>query len=181
MQYVFVIIDCALLAVMLTVGNPFANFELPPSFVMHGSPFTLFFLFLMQAAFSYRRRLVLWCGLCIVLARTGMLLWTVNQAGAFTNIDLPERTPKAIVEAFLDPNYVHLGFWFIEVVACLIVAGGLAVVVGRSRTAGREPLACRARKGQPFPILLSECGRSPQQIERGARRRAGARRCRSLC
>ena len=146
LKYVFVIVDCALLAVFLTAGNPFVDYKLPPSFVMHGSPFALFFLFLMQAAFSFRRRLVLWCGLCIVLARTGMLLWIINQPGTFTNIDLPERSPEIFVEAFANPNYVHLGHWFIEVVTCLIVASGLAVVVGRSRhLVENRSLAERAR------------------------------------
>jgi adenylate cyclase len=133
LKYVFVFADCALLALALTAGNPFADYDVPPAFTMHGSPFAFFFLFLMQAAFSFRPRLVLWCGLCIVLARTGMLLWTVNQPGVFTNIDLIERTAESLIEASTNTNFVFLGHWVIEVMTSLIVAGGLAVVVGRSR------------------------------------------------
>ena len=133
LKYIFVFADCALLAVALTVGNPLVDYDIPPAFTMRGSPFTLFFLFLMQAAFSFRPRLVLWCGLCIVLARTGMLLWVVSQPGVFTNIDLLERTPEALIEAYTNPDFVFLGHWAIEVMTSLIVAGGLAVVVGRSR------------------------------------------------
>jgi len=133
LKYVFVFADCALLAVAMTAGNPFADYDVPPAFTMHGSPFTFFFLFLMQAAFSFRPRLVLWCGLCIVLARTGMLLWVVSQPGVFTNIDLIEPTAESLMEASTNADFVFLGHWAIEVMTSLIVAGGLAVVVGRSR------------------------------------------------
>ena len=133
LKYVFVLADCALLAVGLTIDNPYLDYEVPAVFVMHGSPFTFFFVFLMQSAFSLRPRLVLWCGACIVLARTGMLLWVVGQPGVFTNLDLPEPTPQAVIGAASDPNFVLLGHWAIEVIMTLVVAGGLAVVVGRSR------------------------------------------------
>jgi adenylate cyclase len=133
LKYLFVALDCMLLGLTLTAGNPFASFEAPPAHAMHGSAFAFFFLFLMQSAFSFRQGLVLWCGLCIVLARSGMLFWVVSQPGVVTNVDLPERTAQALVEAFENPNFVHLGHWAIEVVSGLIVASGLAVVVARSR------------------------------------------------
>ena len=133
LKYFFVLVDCGLLALAFTIGNPFAEYEVPPAYTMHGSNFTFFFLFLMQAAFSFRPRLVLWCGLCIVVARTGMLLWVVSLPGVFTNVDLPELTPESFIEAFTNPGFVYLGHWIMEIIASLIVASGLAVVVGRSR------------------------------------------------
>ncbi|MGI9433620.1 MAG: adenylate/guanylate cyclase domain-containing protein [Geminicoccaceae bacterium] len=133
LKYLFVAMDCGLLALALTMQNPFVGYAVPAAFAMHGSNFALFFLFLMQAAFSFRPRLVLWCGLCIAIARTAMLLWVVSLPGVFTNIDLPERTPEAFIEAFTNPGFVHLGHWFIEILASLIVASGLAVVAARSR------------------------------------------------
>jgi adenylate cyclase len=133
LKYVFVLVDCVFLALFLTAGNPFIDYDMPPAFPMRGSQFALFFILLMQATFSLRPRLVIWCGLCVVAARTGMLLWTTSRAGVFTNIDLPELTAQALVQASLDPGFVHLGNWFTEVMVSLIVAGGFAVVVGRSR------------------------------------------------
>lgn len=145
-KYLFIVLDCALLALVLATDNPFVADESPPAFVMHGSPFTFFFVFLMQAAFSLRPRLVFACGLCIVLARTGMLLWVVSQPGVFTNLDLPESSTDAIVAAATDPDFVFLGYWATEVIVTLIVAGGLAVVVGRSRRlVESRSLAERAR------------------------------------
>ena len=121
-------------------------YEVPPSVIMQGSRFALLFLLLMQAAFSFRQRLVLWCGACIVLARTAMLLWAVSRRGALTNLDLAERTPEAFIKAFANPDYVHLGHWFVEVMATLLVAFGLAVVVRRSRRlAENRSIAERAR------------------------------------
>lgn len=133
LKYVFVSLDCAVLAIVLAVGNPFAAYDVPPSFAMNGSQFALFFLFLMQTAFSFRPRLVLWCGASIATARTGMLLWAINRPGAITNVDLPDLTPEALIVAFANPNYVHLGHWLIEILSCLLVAFGLAVAVQRSR------------------------------------------------
>jgi len=133
LKYVFVLADCALLAFVFSYPDPFGGVNLPPALVMDGSRFSLFFVFLMQAAFSFRPLLVLWCGLCIVVARTGMLLWLLNQPGVFTNLDLPEQTAEAFLGAFPNENFIFLGHWATEVIACLIVAAGLAVVVRRSR------------------------------------------------
>lgn len=134
LKYVFVLVDCVLLAIFLTAGNPFVDYDLPPAFPMRGSQFVLFFILLMQVTFSFRPRLVIWCGLCIVTARTGMLLWTISRPGIFTNIDLPDLDFQTLMQASLDPGFVHLGHWFTEVMVSLIVAGGFAVVVGRSRS-----------------------------------------------
>ena len=146
LKYVFVAADCALLAVAFSAGRPWADIDTPPAFAMHGSPFTFFFVFLMQSTFSLRPRLVLWCGLCIVLARTGMLLWVLSQPDVFTTLDLPEADTDGAVAAATDLNYVHLPYWAVEVIVTLLVAGGLAVVVGRSRRlVESRSLAERAR------------------------------------
>ncbi len=133
LTYLFVAVDCALLTIVLMPANPFAQSEVPPSFALRGSNFVWYFMFLTQAAFSFRPRLVLWCGLCIVAARTATLFWVAGQPGVYTNIDLPERSVDALVKALFDPNFVYLGAWLSEVLASLLVAGGLALVVARSR------------------------------------------------
>lgn len=133
MNYVFVAIDCALLAFISSTPNPFAEYNLPPAILMNGSQFTYFYLFLMQAAFSFRPSLVLWCGFCIVTARTGMLVWFVSQPGAYTNLDLSERTVEDFLMARSDPNFIFLGFWAQEIIVCLLVTAGLAALVRRSR------------------------------------------------
>jgi len=122
-----------LLAVILCVPDPFENTAIPPAVVMDGSRFTYFYLFLMQATFSFRPHLVLWCGFCIAAARTGMLLWLVTQPSVFTNLDLSEQTAAAFLAARPDPNFLFLGYWATEIIVTLLIAAGFATLVRRSR------------------------------------------------
>ena len=110
LKYVFVLVDCVLLAFVFSAEYSFQEYVLPPALQMEGSRFGYFFIFLMQAAFSLRPRLVLWCGLCIVVARTGMLLWFASRPGVSTQIDLPEQTIEAFLKAYTDSNFIFLGF-----------------------------------------------------------------------
>ena len=133
LKYLFVVADCALLAFIFTYESPFETVTLPPALQVEGSRFTYFFMLLMQTTFSFRPRLVLWCGLWIVVARAGMWLWFINRPGAYTNIDLPEQSVEAYLAAYPDPNFIFLGYWATEIIVTVILAGGLALVVGRSR------------------------------------------------
>lgn len=133
LKYVFVLVDCVLMALIFSIEYPFEDYVMPPALQVEGSRFTFFFVFLMQATFSFRPRLVLWCGLCVVMARTGMWLWFISRPGVYTNVDLPEQTVEAYIEAYSDPNFLFLGYLAIEIIVTLIVAAGLAFVVMRSR------------------------------------------------
>ncbi|PSL19996.1 adenylate/guanylate cyclase domain-containing protein [Shimia abyssi] len=132
-KYGFVAIDCALLAVISSAQNPLASYVLPPAIMMASSQFMFFYLFLMQAAFSFRPSLVLWCGASIVLARTGMLAWFASRPDAFTNLDLPEQSVDAFVAARADPDFIYLGFWAQEILITVLLSAGLAALVRRSR------------------------------------------------
>ncbi len=132
-KYVFVAIDCALLALVTSSQGPFSEIDMPPAILMNGSQFSYFYLFLMQAAFSFRPSLVLWCGLCIIVARTGMLVWFLHFPDTFSNLDLTEQSVEGFLEARADPNFIYLGFWAQEIIVCLLVTVGLATVVRRSR------------------------------------------------
>lgn len=133
LKYVFVLIDCALMAFLLSSTGPFEDTMLPAAVAMEGGRASFFYIFLMQSAFSLRPQLVLWCGFCIVAARTSMLLWFLSQPGVSTNIDLPEQNIEAFLAARPDPNFVFIGFWTSEVIVTMILAAGFAVVVNRSR------------------------------------------------
>lgn len=133
LKYVFVLVDCVLLAFIISSPGPVDDSTLPPAVAMESSRASFFYIFLMQAAFSLRPQLVLWCGLCIVAVRSGMLAWFANQPGVFTNIDLPEQSVEAFLAARPDTNFIFLGFWATDIIVTLIIATGLAVVVKRSR------------------------------------------------
>ncbi len=146
LKYVFVALDCALLAIIMTAPDPFEDYVIPPAILLHSPQFLYFYLPLMQAAFSFRPALMLWCGACIVVARTGMLLWLLEQPGVFTNLDLTNRSIESVIAARDDPNFLFLGFWATEMLMSLILAGGLAMLVRRSRQlVERRALAERAR------------------------------------
>jgi adenylate cyclase len=133
LKYVFVLADCAFLALISSSPNPFEAYSVPPAVLMNGSQFTYFFVLLMQASFSLLPSLVLWCGICIAVSRACMLAWFLSQPGVYTNLALPEQTVEAFVQARADPNFIYLGFVAAEILVVLIVATGLAFVVKRSR------------------------------------------------
>ena len=133
LKYVFVAVDCALLAVIMLMPDPFELAPIPPAVQMDTSNFLYFYIILLQAAFSFRPALMLWCGACIIGARTGMLLWMLGQPGVYTNLDLRDDSTEAALAARIDPNFLFLGFWALEILVTLILACGLALLVRRSR------------------------------------------------
>ncbi len=62
LKYVFVFVDCALLAIILSYPNPIDSSSIPPDLAMDSSRFVFFFLLLMPSTLSFRPRLVLWRG-----------------------------------------------------------------------------------------------------------------------
>jgi adenylate cyclase len=53
MPYVFVAVDCLVLAAVLIVPNPFAAVQLPPPMPFRHANFLFFFVLLMQVTFSF--------------------------------------------------------------------------------------------------------------------------------
>lgn len=146
LKYVFALVDCGLLALVISTPNPFEDFELPAAVAMDSSRASYFYILLVQAAFSLRPQLVLWSGLCIVAARTGMLIWFVGQPGVYTNIDMPLQTAQALLDARPDANFIYLGFWMSDILVTVVLTAGLAFVVRRSlRLVADRTIAERTR------------------------------------
>ncbi|MES0824942.1 adenylate/guanylate cyclase domain-containing protein [Ruegeria sp. SCP11] len=133
LQLIFVSLDCALLALVFTLSSPFTDDPLPPAIAMDSARFLYFFMFLMQASFSFRPMLVVWCGLSIILARVGMWVWFLSQPSVYSNLDLQEQSVDSLLEAGSDLNFLFLGYAATELLVVLIVSAGLAIVVARSR------------------------------------------------
>ena len=129
--YIFVLVDSLVLAAVFVVPNPFAHAPLPPAIPLRYGNFVFFFLLLMQMAFSFRPRLLLWAGLCGAVAWTLGFMWVVTRPGVTTGtapgVDLPSVT------TYLDPNFVSVLKYESEIIAFLVVAAGLALLVRRSR------------------------------------------------
>ncbi|MEO9825293.1 MAG: adenylate/guanylate cyclase domain-containing protein [Paracoccaceae bacterium] len=146
LKYVFVFLDCAMLAAIFSIPNPFYLSVIPPAIAMGSANYLYFFVILMQATFSLRPSLVIWCGVCMISARTGMLVWFLNLPGVFTNLDLENQSVDAFVAARADPNFLYLGFWAVEIIVSLLVTLGLSIVVRRSRhLVERRTVAERSR------------------------------------
>jgi adenylate cyclase len=130
--YLFALVDSLVLAAVFVVPNPFAPAVLPVAIPLRYGNFVFFFILLMQMAFSFRPRLLLWTGLCGAVAWTLAFLWVVTRpgvmAGAAPRLDVPSG-----LAAYLDPNYVSVLKYESEVIAFLVVAAGLALLVRRSR------------------------------------------------
>ncbi|MEO0632657.1 MAG: adenylate/guanylate cyclase domain-containing protein [Pseudomonadota bacterium] len=146
LTYVFVAVDCLWLAFIFSYQLPSDPSALPPAIAMDTSRFLYFFMFLMQATFSFRPFLVLWCGLCIVFARGGMWLWHLRLPDAYSDLDLAEQSIAAWLEAGTDLNFLFLRFAASEIIVVLLVSAGLAVVVKRSRSLVDNRLLAERRR-----------------------------------
>ena len=142
--YVFALVDSLMLAAVLLAPNPFATTPVPPAMPLRFANFLYFFILLMQMAFSFRPRLLLWTTACGIGAWTLGYLMIVNQPGVVT--DPPGADTRMRLNTYFTPNYVsHLKFGT-EIVVFFVVGAGLALLVRRSRALVTErALAERAR------------------------------------
>jgi adenylate cyclase len=144
--YAFTLIDSLVLAAYIVAPNPFATVDLPPAMPLRYSNVLFFFVFLMQAAFSFRPRLLLWTGLCGAGAWSLAVLWVVTRPGIVTGpatrADLP-----TVLASYFDPNYVPMLKWENEVIVFLLVSAGLALLVRRSRSLVAERAEAERERG----------------------------------
>ena len=143
--YVFVLVDSLVLAAVLLAPNPFAQVVVPSAMPLRFASFLYFFVLLMQMAFSFRPRLLLWSTLCGIGAWTLGFVWILNGPGIVT--DRPGADMGARLTTYFLPNYVsHLKFQT-EIVVFLVVGIGLALLVRRSRALVNERAAAERARG----------------------------------
>ena len=131
--FVWVVTDVVVLSIIFTLPNPFETDAFAPAMALRGSGFVWYFLLLMQATFSFRPLLVLWCGLCIVLARLGSLFWVLSEPGSFSGFAPEGMSVQELQALYFNPDFVYLGDRVSETLAVILVAAGLAIVVSRTR------------------------------------------------
>jgi len=144
--YVFMLLDSLALAAVLLMPSPFDTLGTPPALPLRYASFVYFFLLLMQAAFSFRPRLLLWTGLSGALAWTLGFLWILSRPA--TIIAPPSNVSRAAMLAtYFDPNFVSVLKYENEVIAFLLVSAGLALLVRRSRALVAERAAAERARG----------------------------------
>ena len=144
--YLFVLVDSLALAAVLLLPNPYVAPALPLAMPLRYAGFMYFFVFLMQAAFSFRPSLLLWTGLCGVGAWTVGFLWIVTRPGTIT--DPPGVGSRAaMLTAYFDPNYASILKYQNEMIVFLLVSAGLALLVRRSRTLVAERAEAERARG----------------------------------
>jgi adenylate cyclase len=144
--YVFMLVDSLALAAALLLPNPFDTLGPPRALPLRYASFMYFFLFLMQAAFSFRPRLLLWTGLCGFSAWTLGFLWIVTRPE--TIVGPPSGASRAAqLASYFDPNFVSALKYQNEMIAFLLVSAGLALLVRRSRTLVTERADAERTRG----------------------------------
>jgi len=144
--YLFILVDSLALAAVLLLPNPYTASEVPPALPLRYPTFLYFFVLLMQAAFSFRPRLLLWTGLCGVGAWTVGFLWIVTRPETIT--ELPRGASRAAMRAvYLDPNFASTLKYQNEIIVFLLVSAGLALLVRRSRALVAERADAERARG----------------------------------
>jgi adenylate cyclase len=144
--YVFMLADSLALAATVVLPNPFATVQLPAAMPLRYANFLFFFVLLMQAAFSFRPRLLLWTGLCGAAAWTLAFLWVVTRPETVTD-PATGRDMTTLLASYFAPHFVSRLKYQNEVLVFLLVSAGLALLVRRSRSLVAERAEAERARG----------------------------------
>src|SRR5204863_7199727 len=119
--YLFILVDALALAAALLLPNPYVDPQVPPAIPLRYATFMYFFVLLMQAAFSFRPRLLLWTGLCGAGAWTLAFVWIVTRP---ETISAPPSAADraAMLATYFDPHFASILKYENEVIAFLLVS-----------------------------------------------------------
>jgi adenylate cyclase len=144
--YAFVLVESLALAAAILSPNPFAAVPFPPAMPLRYASFLYFFILLIQMAFSFRPRLLIWSTACGAGAWTLGFLWVVTRPGVITHS--PLGTDRlTLLQSYFDPGYVSTLKYQNEVLVFLVVGASLALLVRRSRALVAERAAAERARG----------------------------------
>jgi adenylate cyclase len=128
----FVLVNAVLLTVTLLVPNPLDPPPWPVQMKLRPPAFPFFMMLIAWATFTLSPWLVLGAGF-IVIATWGIGVAIVAfRADTLLGFGLPDGTNQAIAR-YLDPHFVDAAAWASGALTACLIAGILAVVVGRAR------------------------------------------------
>ncbi|HWL70374.1 MAG TPA: adenylate/guanylate cyclase domain-containing protein [Geminicoccus sp.] len=128
----FVLANAILLTVTLLVPNPFVPSSTPVQMALRPPKFLFFLLLVAWATFTLSPGLVIGAAFIVVAtwsAGVGIIMFMPDTRLGF---GLPEgASPAEAVARYLDPTFVDTAAWACSVFTACLIAGILAVVVGR--------------------------------------------------
>src|SRR5258707_8236524 len=174
--YLLILVESFALAAALLLPNPYVSPQVPPAIPLRFATLMYFFVMLMQAAFSFRPRLLLWAGLCGAGAWTAGFLWIFNRPETIT--DPPSGASRAAMRAaYFDPNYVSMLKYQNEIIVFLLVSAGLALLVRRSRALVAERATAERARGNLAryfsPKVVDTLAERDQPLGRARRQAVG--------
>jgi len=169
--YVFPLLDVSLFTLAVLLPNPLEPNDLPPQVRLRFGNELYLFLLIMATVFSYRPLAVLWCGVAAALVWSIGVLRLLALPGSIGYLPAARRramTSAEVLAFVLDPQRVDVGLWGRLVVLLLVLAGGLAIVVRRSRRlVARQVETERARSNLAryfSPNLVDELALSDEPL-----------------
>ncbi|RAH99938.1 hypothetical protein DLJ53_19555 [Acuticoccus sediminis] len=130
--YAQVVIDAVLLAAVLVLPNPLGGMEQPLQLELRFSNFTYFYILLVELAFSYQPKLVVWGGVACSLVWGATVALIASLAD--TDIaDVARLVYDPTIPQIASPTFVDLRAPFVNVMVFLTVSMLMAAVVARSR------------------------------------------------
>ncbi len=177
LKYAWVAIDCAAMTAFVIARNPFIVAPPPPSIILRDSTVLYYLVFLLQAAFTFSPRLVLFCGVCIGLSWGLVLVWVLAAPGVFYDMGLPDEAGiRSYAPRFANPFYVPLSKWLLEISAVVFLSAGLSIAVARSRRLVAQAASserARSNLARHFsPNLVETLAGSDRPFEAVTRRNA---------
>jgi adenylate cyclase len=144
--YVFVALDCGLLAFATLGLGAVLEGPWPPQMTLRNGTVVYFFVFVGLMSLSYRPYLMLWSGVVGALAWSAGVASLAAQPGSVSGFGDAGLPPLESLALHLDPRFVDIGVWLQNVIVLLLMAGILAVAGWRGkRLVQRQAEAERGR------------------------------------
>ena len=136
-KYVFMGVDAFLLAAVLVYPNPLLAEPFPPAVSLRLENVLFLFVLLALTALSYTPRFVIFTGAAVATAWSAAVYWVYALPTSFTFADVPDPDSIGMEERlvyYLDPNFVDLSAWMMQIVVIVLVTGVIGVAVQRNRS-----------------------------------------------
>lgn len=168
---IFILIDSCVLAITLSMPNPFVAVPVPAPLILRSGNFSLFYVLLAGTLLTYSPRLVLWSGFTAAAAWSAAVAWVANLPESRTQFDVigwGALEPVMHIPFRMDPNFVTLPQHIKEILILLAVTTILGTAIWRVRQLAFRQVQTereRANLARHFsPNMVDTLARSDQPL-----------------